>query len=160
MKGISPLISIVLIIAIAVAVAGIVSTWIIGYTKSTTSKISQQSGKQINCLYADLSFGTVTHCTYNSQDYLYGTIRNSGNVDLSNISIQIIYSDYSLQTINLCQVGNKIVECSSSNLTIPQGNQIAFNVSTTSSNYDKVLVISKDCPDKGDSLEASYIEEC
>ena len=160
MKGISPLISIVLIIAVSVAVASIVSTWVISYTRTTTSEVSQKSEQQVNCMYAELTFGSVTHCTYGTSDYLYGTIRNSGNIDLNNITLQIIYADSSLQTIGLCKTQTKVISCSNANLTLLQGNEIAFNVSTTSSNYQKVLVYSKDCPSGGDSIESSYISEC
>ncbi len=155
MKGMSPLISIILLVAIAVAVAGIISTWISSYTKTTTSQVGEKSSKEINCVYGDLSFQTVSYCN----GYLYGNIKNTGMVDLSNITVQIIYANASFESIELCKSGISVITCSQSNLTLKQGEEIMFNVSA-SSNYKKILTYSLTCPTKGDSIESSYVSSC
>jgi flagellin-like protein len=59
MKGISPLIATILLIAFTVAVGGIVSLWITGYSKTQTTQISQTSQDQIQCYNSVLSIKSV-----------------------------------------------------------------------------------------------------
>ena len=43
MKGVSPLVASVLLIAFAIAVAGLYSGWITSFTKVTTEEVQEQS---------------------------------------------------------------------------------------------------------------------
>jgi flagellin-like protein len=78
MKGISPLIATILLIAFTVAVGGIVSLWITGYSKTQTTQISQTSQDQIAC-NSVISISTYNP-TFNNNSigvrisYDYGTL--------------------------------------------------------------------------------------
>ncbi|MBS3055183.1 MAG: hypothetical protein J4452_01690 [Candidatus Aenigmarchaeota archaeon] len=49
MKGISPMIAIVLLIAFTVAIGGIMSVWLTGLTNTQTQQVSNQSAAQAKC---------------------------------------------------------------------------------------------------------------
>ena len=49
LKGISPLIGTVLLVAFTIAVAGIISAWIIPYTKRQTALVGEEAETQTYC---------------------------------------------------------------------------------------------------------------
>ena len=49
MKGISPMIAIVLLIAFTVAIGGVMSVWLTGLTNTQTQQVSNQSSAQAKC---------------------------------------------------------------------------------------------------------------
>lgn len=63
MKGLSPIIAIVLIIGFTVAVAAVVSIWLITLTKTQTSVIGEQTEKQVKCIGSSL---IIKEVKYNS----------------------------------------------------------------------------------------------
>ena len=54
MKGLSPLIAIVLLVGFTVAVAGIISVWITGTTRTQTEIIGEQADLQAKCVGSTL----------------------------------------------------------------------------------------------------------
>lgn len=137
MKGISPMVAVVLLIAITVIVGGIISVWLTGYTTTTTETISKESEARIACMHAGIS---IRNLKFNDP-YLTGYIENTGSVKLGNINLQIIYQNASVEKIPLCLIGGTAGNCSASNITLSQGDLITFNVSI-GSNYDKIRVTS------------------
>lgn len=59
-KGLSPVVATVLLIAFAVAIAGLVAIWLTGFTTSTTEFTSEQGDKLTACAGARLKVDTVT----------------------------------------------------------------------------------------------------
>ena len=59
MKGISPLIATVLLIGFTVAIAGIISVWITGTTRTQTEIIGEQANLQAECAASSLSIKEV-----------------------------------------------------------------------------------------------------
>ena len=55
LKGISPLVATVLLIAFVVAVAGLVATWVNSFTRSQTELVGQQSTLSITCSYGNIN---------------------------------------------------------------------------------------------------------
>jgi flagellin-like protein len=49
MKGISPMIATVLLIAFTVAIGGLISVWITGMTNTQTAQVTNQSASQVKC---------------------------------------------------------------------------------------------------------------
>lgn len=91
MKGISPLIASVLLIAFTIAVAGILSGWFTSFTKTATETVGGEATERLACSYGgiailNLKYGTTT---YN----ISGNIENTGDIDLGDIDIQIIYTN-------------------------------------------------------------------
>jgi flagellin-like protein len=59
-KGISPLIAAVLLIAFTMAVAAILTAWVTTFTQDTTSEISNESSRLVQCSFGGLSIYDVT----------------------------------------------------------------------------------------------------
>jgi FlaG/FlaF family flagellin (archaellin) len=151
MKGISPFIAIVLIIAISVAVGGIMSVWMTGFFSTTTETVSEEKTKQIICTDAGISLKDLKYVS----GYLNGTVENTGWISLGNISLQISYLNLSREKITLCLINNQAGNCSISNLTLLTREQVRFNVSS-GSNYDKIRVTSN-CTNAYDEVERSEV---
>ena len=60
MKGISPLIAAVLLIAFTVAVGGIISLWLTSFSKTTTSAVQTSTEKQVKCASTVLEITSVS----------------------------------------------------------------------------------------------------
>ena len=154
MKGISPLVAATLIVAMTVAVAGILNIWLMSFTKTSVEDIGEKAETQISCSNANVAFSYLTYCN----GYLSGSIENTGLVELTNISLQVIYTNATIRQIDLCEGFNKAVECSKGNLTLSPSEEIPFNVSLEE-NYKIIKVISN-CVNAKDELEASEISVC
>ncbi len=87
MKGVSPLIAAILLIAFTVAVGGIISTWITTLTTTTTG-ITQAAGeKQVKCATAVFDIVEV--------------VSSLGVTDSINTTIKYIYGEQDLYFFNL-----------------------------------------------------------
>ena len=64
MKGISPLIAGVLMIAFTLAVAAIISGWLTSVTRTTTEEASENIETQASCSNAALTLEKVTSVSY------------------------------------------------------------------------------------------------
>ena len=75
MKGISPLIAIVLLIGFTVAVGGILSVWLTSLTTTTTNIVGTAGEKQIKCSGSVLDIIEVVSNLTSSRDSINTTIR-------------------------------------------------------------------------------------
>ncbi|HKZ45315.1 MAG TPA: archaellin/type IV pilin N-terminal domain-containing protein [archaeon] len=60
MKGVSPLIATVLLIASVIAVAGIISVWLTSFARTTTSSIDTMAANQTKCAGAYIKVDSVS----------------------------------------------------------------------------------------------------
>ncbi len=136
-KGISPIIATVLLIAFTVSVAGILITWLSGFTQSTTQTVGSTSTTLVVCSQGQVNVGSLVFS--NGSLTLSGLIQNQGQIALGNISVNVIYTNATSQKINLCGPNSLATSCSVSNLTLNIADQATFNVSI-SSNYNTIRV--------------------
>ncbi len=88
-KAISPLIAAVLLIAFTMAVAGILVSWMTGFTKTETTYVGDKSDNQIVCTYA-LMDATKSDVSYNfsgTSSTINVTVLNSGEESLYNFTL-------------------------------------------------------------------------
>lgn len=152
-KGISPMIATVLLIAFTVAVGGLISVWITGFTSTTTEEVGKQSETEIYCSYGGISVSSLSYCNY----YLSGIVRNTKMVTIGNITLQIIFTNASVQKIYLCQNGSACT--GASNMTLSPGEIASFNVSIGGSNYNKIHIYTN-CSNVYDDVGSAYITAC
>jgi flagellin-like protein len=97
MKGISPLIAAVLLIAFTVAIGGVVSLFFTSFTKQTTSGVSSQGQALISCTG---SAPTVDLVRYGSSSFMLVnvTYTNPGSITLQNVVIYTTLSNSSTNT--------------------------------------------------------------
>ena len=84
MKGISPLISVIMLIAFALVVSGLVITWGIGFTESKRSEIQLCSKAQI-----------VLERAYYKQDTgkINLVVQNTGKIPLKGFTVLLVYKN-------------------------------------------------------------------
>ncbi|MFB6075696.1 MAG: archaellin/type IV pilin N-terminal domain-containing protein [Candidatus Aenigmatarchaeota archaeon] len=105
-KGISPIISTVLLVAFAIALATIVGPWLTGFTKERGQEVEDRGEKQVNCVYSAIDFD-IDDIYYNLSDDTYPdssvniTITNSGSEDVYDpkISLHVSNRMYSYEPI-------------------------------------------------------------
>ena len=152
MKGISPFIAVILLIAFTVAVGGIVSVWLSGFTRTTADTVSNQSSIQINCNYGGVSLKNLKYANGN----ITGKIENTGTISLNAIQVQTIFKNATSTKVALCGAPSAPFNCSSANLSLSAREASAFNISIGGSNYDDVRVITN-CASVYDTVDASEV---
>jgi len=134
-KAISPLISVILLIAFTMVVAGILAAWATQFVKVRQSEF-------IKCSDAAILIQSSYYDTANNT--LYANIFNNGKIDVSGL--------YYIITLE-----NGSVISASSNATIHAGSVLSFNLSTPS-NIRELSVRSKQCQGTQDSIGKYYIQ--
>jgi flagellin-like protein len=153
MRGLSPIISVVLLIGLTVAVGAVISIWLLSFTRETSTDVSGKAEKQVNCAYGGIALSKLTFCS----NYLWGRIENTGQINLENITLQII-KDSTTSKLELCEIGTEVKNCTSANLSLPVNELRIFNISF-SSKPNEVIVITN-CEGVKDRVKEVDISEC
>jgi flagellin-like protein len=90
LKGISPLIASVLLIAFTLAVAAIIGSWLTSMTKTTTDTVGSQLSQQVNCSKVTLDIVDAL-CINNT--YVIISLHNIGSLSLTTPSFYMRTSD-------------------------------------------------------------------
>ena len=143
------MIATVLLIAFTVAVAGIVSVWITGFTTTSTEQVSEQSAKELYCVYAGISVSSLRYCG----GYFSGIVTNTNLKDIGNITFQIIFDNYTSQTIKLNKSSGGVF------MSLTPRELDSFNVSIGGSNYDK-LHFYTNCSNVYDDATPADVTTC
>lgn len=146
-KGISPLISVVLLVALTIATAGIVSQFYLRFTRERTREVSDRGSETITCSYAGLYINDVE---YNAtSDRLVLDVTNTGQIDLSDFKIQLQYGNRST---------SEFIPTRSNETMNPGDNWLFKNSTVGTCNIDKIIFLSERCPvDSSDQLSGSSV---
>ena len=129
MKGISPLVAAVLLIAVTMTIAGMLAYWASSFVRMQTAAFENQSVTGV-CNYADFR---IYQCTYNSTTSKVNIIlENLRSVQLTDIKLNVFYLNGSVSVVNL-------------NESLDSGMVQAYYV-TGIANFTKVLVKTQ-CPE-------------
>ncbi len=145
MKGISPLIASVLLIAVTLAVAGIYSGWLSSFTKKTSTTVEQRSNVRVTCSYGGIALNSLQYNTTASNGNITGTIENTDIIDLGDIDIEIFFTNATRYLADL-------------NNTLKPGEKTTFNFRINTTTYDKIRVKSN-CSNVFDELTSSYVTQ-
>jgi len=145
-KGISPFIASILLIAFAVAVAGIYGGWFQSFINTITGTVEKKETVRVECTYGGIALDDVEY--NDSSGYLSGTIENTDIIPLGNIDLEIFYDNATREEKDL----NKELE---------SGEKDTFNVllgcnDITNCNYDKVRIFTN-CSNVDDEISRSDI---
>lgn len=89
-KGVSPLIATILLVAISLAIAGMLYSWMAQYATNQTSKFAAASGTQLQCSQAGGL--QVNSCTHSGSVYTI-QLESTGDMDLNGFNVIGLYSD-------------------------------------------------------------------
>lgn len=143
-KGISTIIATVLMVAFTVAVAGILSGWLTTFTTTSTQTVKSQSDTELTCSYGGIAINSLKF----SGGYLSGDVDNTRTVSLGGISVQIIFTNNTIQNVKLCSTATTTCciscaivcsDCTTANASLSPRQTTTFNISTNS-NYGKIRV--------------------
>ena len=152
MKGISPFIAVILLIAFTVGVGGIVSVWLSSTTRTTAETIGNQSTTAINCNAGGVNLKNLKYANGN----ISGKVENTGTTSLNSVQIQTIFKNQTSVKVALCGTPTSPFNCSSANLSISAREIAPFNISIGGSNYDDIRVITN-CASVYDTVDASEV---
>jgi len=139
MKGVSPLIATILLIAFTLSVAGIVSIWLTGFARTSTETVGKESSTQLICSYGGIALSNLKF----SNNRLSGSIENTRTIILGNITIQVLYTNASSPQTEKLYV------------SLTPREKYSFNISI-SYNYDKIRVITN-CSSVYDEVGSSEV---
>lgn len=148
-KAVSDMIATVLLIAFTVAVAGIVSVWIIGFTSQSTESVTEQSETELYCAYGGVSVSSLGYCG----GYFSGVVTNTNMKDIGNITLQIIFDNSSSQTVKLNASSGDVF------MSLTPRALDSFNVSIGGSNYNKIHFYTN-CSNVYDDAGRSDVTAC
>jgi len=160
-KGVSPLIATVLLIAFTIAVAGIISVWLTQFTTTTTQTVSGQGTTQILCGTGGIALSNVQYCNATGAPvYVTGYISNTGSIGLGNITMTILYADASRETAYLNNNGGTLVRNSTccGNFTFLPTDKYLFNFTFSKANIDTIRVTTN-CTTLKVTDEAVYAQD-
>lgn len=137
MKGISPIVASVLLIAITMTIAGVLAYW---SSTFVSTSLPTENSTMAKCRVAQFEF---LNCKYNStaQTIIF-SLNNVRTVDLGNVTAYVEYSNGTVSsTIPL-------------NQTLPANTIKGFSISSVSPDFSKLLV-KTNCPDIDKSTECT-----
>ena len=135
-KAISPFISIILIVALAVIVAGIVMNWTTLFVKQTQERTSSEISKTVNCavsagldVWRDSS-GKQQICLNTTTKELVFVLENKESTPIENVNVNVLFQASSL--------GNQ------TNIAIPAGSVVVgkFMINTSVSSGIKSVIFT------------------
>jgi flagellin-like protein len=145
-KGVSPFIASVVLIALAVTVAGVFSAWLTSFTKETAKEVEKHSEKRVICSYGGIALEDLK---YNKTTGNFsGKVENIDIIPLGNIDLEIFYGDDTRGKIDL-------------NLTLEPGEKDVFNIDVLKMNttaYNKIRVITN-CSNVYDEVSSIDVNE-
>lgn len=157
MKGLSPLVATVLLIAFTVGVGGIISVFVTGFTQSSSKTISTEGERQVICSNGAIDVTNLRYCNNN----ISGIIRNTGRITVGNITVQTIFVNASSIEHRLNDSGTG-GSSSGSALALRVGQVFSFNVSigaSSSGAYDRVYLYTN-CTAVTDSAISTDVTAC
>jgi len=129
MKGISPLVATVLLIAVTMTIAGMLAYWASSFVKTQTGQFENQTTTE--CKFADFRFYA---CSYNStSQQMKFILENFRTVTLRDLVAYLIYQNGSVTTYQL-------------NETLPGGAMKGFTINDVSPDYSSIK-IKTHCPE-------------
>lgn len=141
MKGISPLIATVLLIAFTVAVGGILSVWLTTFSRTSTDIIGSQSSTQLTCSYGGISLSNLAE----TGGWVSGNVRNTGLIGLGNFTFVYIWSNATSFSTQLCSNSSSAFSCTTSNMSFTTNQVLPFNVSAGGGTNVQTLRVATNC---------------
>ena len=96
-RGVNPLIATILLLLIALAISGLLYSWLAGYTAEKTTQASEKSEAQFTCSKGNFK---VNSCDYMPSDgNIKFTLENVGDIDLNGWTIFVEYTNGTIDRV-------------------------------------------------------------
>ncbi|MBU5678792.1 MAG: hypothetical protein KQA36_02775 [Candidatus Aenigmarchaeota archaeon] len=147
-KGLSPLVATVLIVAFTISTAMIIMNWYRSFSLETSERIGNQTSQKIDCSYGAISFRNV--CVNGNN--LTGIIENTGNIELRDIEINVVYKNGTTLVYNSTQLGLEDA--------LLVGNRKYFNIEIGEKSEIALAVVKTNCPKVDDEIDGNSLIDC
>lgn len=87
--GVSPIIGALVLVALVIVVAGLMTGWLTAFTQDQVGSVKDDSDTRIQCAYAGLTIQEAVY--YADREEVDVTVRNSGTVDLGNVTLLVLH---------------------------------------------------------------------
>lgn len=157
MKGLSPLVATVLLIAFTVGVGGLISIWLTDFTQTSSKIVSKDSEERIVCSNGAIDLSNLRYCNNN----ISGIVKNNGMITIGNITLQTVFNNGTLVTHALNDTGAG-GGTNGAFLVLRAGRLFSFNVSiggASSGNYDRIYVYTN-CSSVTDTATSVDVTAC
>ncbi|MBI4017337.1 MAG: hypothetical protein HY366_00115 [Candidatus Aenigmarchaeota archaeon] len=151
-KGISPLIATVLLIAFVIAAAGILSNFVLPFTRERASEVSTTGTQNIKCSFANIF---VKEAKWNSTTTTLSlTIENNGRESLKNFRASVLRTNNTVTNVLLAPLTAELLPGSID--TLSNATHIG-----TCSDISSVVTFADTCPnDARDEVKKAAIQSC
>jgi flagellin-like protein len=130
MKGISPLVAAVLLIAVTMSIAGVLAYWASQFVTKSLPGLNETTTQ---CRFTNF---VIYNCLYNSSaSQLTMTLNNIQTVEIKDLTVYLSFLNGSLSS------GIKL------NGTLAGGEFRSYVLSSISNDFSKVIVTTQICPD-------------
>lgn len=130
MKGISPLVAAVLLIAVTMSIAGVLAYWTSQFVGKSLPEVNQSTTE---CKFVDF---VIYNCLYNSSTTkLTLTLNNIRSVVVKDLMVYLAFSNGTISS------GTQLNE------TLVPGEYRNYLLSGIASDFSKVIITSQMCPD-------------
>ncbi|MBI4153862.1 hypothetical protein HY501_00860 [Candidatus Woesearchaeota archaeon] len=146
MKGVSPLLEAVLLIAVAVTISVLVATWLTTLTTSETRQVKNTTTTALQCQFSNLLIQSATYncslnCSAGISHNLTLTLKNTGRISIDIRHVSLLNKTGSIYAYEFNET--KILD--------PGETIVASNISTDSCmginrTIEKITVASISCP--------------
>lgn len=135
-KGISPIVATIILVALTIAIAGILGLWAASYVAQQTTEINQtQEVIKINCHLMKFS---IKSCFKETNNKIRLVISNDGRVDINGFIITF----FEIEDENIKNLDSKQID-----KTIKIGMYEILELQTILQKFDKILIRSLQCPE-------------
>ncbi len=129
MKGVSPMIAVVLLIAFTVAIGGIISLWLTSLTSTTTSSVSSSAEKQIKCASSTMTIKEVRYST--ASTIVNVTVAHeTGTEKLYNLSIDVTGGGATSSNMTTAATGSRTTYFNTTADPFEQGESASVSINT------------------------------
>ena len=130
MKGISPLVAAVLLIAVTMSIAGVLAYWASQFVTKSLPEVNQTTAQ---CRFTNF---IIYNCFYNSSaSKLVLTLNNIQTVEARDLMVYFSFANGTMSS------GTKLNE------TVAPGEFRSYILSGISSDFSKIIVTTQICPD-------------
>lgn len=166
-KGLSPLISVAVLIVISISTASLIATWMYGLTVSTANETQSSTEKLVRCRSAGLDFdpsygyygvdyNLSGNATPGNRDWIRAKVTNTGNLDLYGFSFEVellngteeLIEHYEATAESQKTAANPLRPGRSAIITA----DIETNMNESTTSITEVRVINPVCPDLSPSI--------
>lgn len=153
LKGISPIVSMVMLIAVVFLIGTIVTVWTVEVTRNVTNITESSTMSKITCQYAaydfNYDFGTKgVNYSFSGTDYLEVMMQNTGSVNLYNFSVELWVNNGGQTSVYNLEVNSTTQKTSSNPLKPGQQALLDTVISDITGTLDLVRVTNLACSDE------------